>query len=256
LNVRHAFPGKYIEATDVQQLFPHGTVVTVESWGYQDVRDGDECMYLLSFREMKKPVVLRKTNALCLAEIFGSDEMDDWIGKTAKMFAMPVEVPAAGGRREMKMGIRFMSHKQGERPTLAMKSDLTALCGDQRRAQLAASRATAASSTTLQPAIGTDAATAIIVALELRGKDWNFAAAHLASEGLGHLCSGKLPPEVPGDVLPVLRRLVGGLPKTKQVDVEARESQLRASWAPPAAVSGQVVDRTTGEVLNDSDIQF
>lgn len=249
MNVRQAFPGKYIEAADVQQLFPHGTVVTVESWGYQEMQSGEECLYLLSFRELKKPVVLRKTNALALADIFGSDEMDDWIGETAKMFAMPVEVPTAGGRREMKMGLRFMAHKPGERPSLSIKSDLTALCGDQRRAQLAAGRAAVASSPTLQPPIGVDTALQIVIALEQRGKDWSFALQHLTADGLGHLVSGKSPPEAPGDVLQSLRRLVGGLPKTKHVDVDARSAQLRAVWSPPAIVTGEVIDRETGEVV-------
>src|SRR5262249_44486974 len=45
--------------------------------------------YMLHFEELDKPMVLNSTNGQLIAQITGSDETDDWIGKRVTLYNDP-----------------------------------------------------------------------------------------------------------------------------------------------------------------------
>lgn len=48
-----------------------------------------ENKWCLTFNELDKPLVLNMTNAHACAQVFGSDDTDDWIGKKIVLYTDP-----------------------------------------------------------------------------------------------------------------------------------------------------------------------
>lgn len=97
---------KYMKQSDLQD----DVVVTVEKVGKANVaREGDEPEYkwLVRFKEFKKPMVLNSTNIKRLAKACGSEETDDWIGKTAVLYVDP-DIEFGGN---VVGGLRIRAHK-------------------------------------------------------------------------------------------------------------------------------------------------
>lgn len=82
MNINSAFPSKFLKASD---LSGRATIVTIDSVGLEDVGDG-EPKPVLYFQGKSKGLVLNKTNALTIAEIAKTDEMDDWGGVQVMIF--------------------------------------------------------------------------------------------------------------------------------------------------------------------------
>jgi len=86
--------------------------VTISKWDKQNVaKEGaePEYRYCLHFHQIDKPMTLNKTNGLIIAEIVGSDEFDDWIGKSIVLYR-DANIMFAGQR---KGGIRVRKPKDG-----------------------------------------------------------------------------------------------------------------------------------------------
>lgn len=54
-------------------------------------KGGEEMKYVLYFKETKKGLVLNKTNVKRIIKIAGSDDTDDWKGKTICLYAEKVK---------------------------------------------------------------------------------------------------------------------------------------------------------------------
>ena len=100
MNINSAFPSSYLKAADFNGKRVRLTMRTVTMETMQS-RDGtDEKKPVLYFSGTDKGLVLNKTNAAAIAEMYGP-ETDDWAGKQIVLYPTKVDM---GGR--MVDGIR------------------------------------------------------------------------------------------------------------------------------------------------------
>jgi hypothetical protein len=92
------FPSKYVRG---QYLQGRAFNVTITRIQHEKMRPNPQSpeldKFVLYVDEGKKGIVLSKTLASQIAQILGSDESDDWIGKKVTLFPVPMVV--AGVRR-------------------------------------------------------------------------------------------------------------------------------------------------------------
>lgn len=90
MDINQAFPSKFLKAEDLQG---REVELTIASCVIEQMGDGEH-KPCLSFRGKEKALVLNKTNANAIIGQMGSDETNDWIGKTIKIY--PTQVDFAG----------------------------------------------------------------------------------------------------------------------------------------------------------------
>jgi len=83
-----AFPSKYLKAGDLGES---GAVVTISRMAVEPVGQNKEIKPVLYFAGKEKGMVLNKTNAKKIASLVGSADMDDWTGKTIRLYASETE---------------------------------------------------------------------------------------------------------------------------------------------------------------------
>jgi hypothetical protein len=71
-------PSKYFRAADVSD---GPVVVTIDRIDMERVGDDTRAKPVVTFKEVDQRLVLNKTNGSRLAELFGSDDTDDWLDK-------------------------------------------------------------------------------------------------------------------------------------------------------------------------------
>lgn len=76
MKVSEAFPSKFLKAEDLR-----GRKAEVKIKNVEMEKIGDDYKPVLYFSGKEKTLTLNKTNALMIAKIIGSDDMDDWIGQ-------------------------------------------------------------------------------------------------------------------------------------------------------------------------------
>ena len=91
MRTNEAFPGNFLKAADLQGK---RVTVTIAKVVLEDI--GDETKPVLHFVGKEKGLVLNKTNANMIAEITGTDEMDDWAGAAIVLY--PTKVDFQGKR--------------------------------------------------------------------------------------------------------------------------------------------------------------
>jgi hypothetical protein len=106
MKVGSAFPSTYLKADDLGGARP---VVTIEKVAMEDL--GDESKPIVYFRGKDKGLVLNRTNAASIAEILGTDEMDDWKNGQIQLFTTKVDFQ---GRRVL--AIRVEAPPKGRKP--------------------------------------------------------------------------------------------------------------------------------------------
>jgi hypothetical protein len=84
--IGHAFPSKFLKASDLGPLTP---IVTIAKVVMETV--GDDPRVVMYFVGKTKGLPLNRTNANTLEEITGSAETDTWIGLRIKLFVDKVE---------------------------------------------------------------------------------------------------------------------------------------------------------------------
>jgi hypothetical protein len=82
-----AFPSAYLAAEDL-----NGKTVSVTISGYRMFKfpDKDKEKLILKFSDNELELVCNITNANMIAEVLGTDEMDEWKGKTIELRAQKV----------------------------------------------------------------------------------------------------------------------------------------------------------------------
>lgn len=85
-SVNEAFPSKYLSAADLQG---RPVDVVIDSATQEQMKDGEHklCIY---FRGKKKGMILNKTNARRIADMYG-DHTDGWIGQPITLVVAEVE---------------------------------------------------------------------------------------------------------------------------------------------------------------------
>jgi hypothetical protein len=85
VNINDEFPSKYLKAADLQG---HAVKLTIRDVVTEQINtDRKLIMY---FNNRDKGMVLNKTNARTIGDVFGEDT-DDWLGKAVEVFAMKVD---------------------------------------------------------------------------------------------------------------------------------------------------------------------
>lgn len=92
INQLYSSGGEFLKADDLKG---QARVVTIKSWHVQEFEnDGKEQQKLvLAFNENERTLVVNKTNAAMIADIYGPDT-DAWVGKVIEL--RPERVPFAG----------------------------------------------------------------------------------------------------------------------------------------------------------------
>src|SRR5438105_14806874 len=88
MNLDDVYQNKYLKAGDVSETPKSYTItdVNVEEIG----RNKDEKL-VINFKGEKKGFVCNRTNAKTIAKALGSEETDEWIGKSVKLYSTEVQ---------------------------------------------------------------------------------------------------------------------------------------------------------------------
>jgi hypothetical protein len=106
MNVNSLFPSKYVAAGD---LMGQDVAVVISGIKQEEVGEDEKRLPVLYFVGMKKGMVLNRTNAKRIAELYGA-ETDAWIGKTITLYPSETEyagdtVPCLRVRKEQLNGL-------------------------------------------------------------------------------------------------------------------------------------------------------
>jgi len=77
---------KYLSHADISDV--DDTVLTIKGYEQETMGQGAQQVekWVIYFKEIKKGLGLNKTNGKMLCKLFGSDDMDDWIGKKVAVY--------------------------------------------------------------------------------------------------------------------------------------------------------------------------
>ena len=110
MNVHEMFPSKYVAAADLQE---RDVDVVITACGLEEMQDKEVCP-VLYFAGRKKGMVLNKTNATTIANLYG-DETDGWVGKPITLFATQTEF---GGKAVACIRVRIHAPSAPAQPSL------------------------------------------------------------------------------------------------------------------------------------------
>ena len=83
------FPSKYLKAGDLPE---EGTeAATIEKVEIEEIGPRKDRKPVIHFSDLDKSFVCNKTNWNTISKIAGSDDTDDWIGKTIHLYRAEVE---------------------------------------------------------------------------------------------------------------------------------------------------------------------
>lgn len=116
--VNEMFPSKYLKGIDLNDQFWTLTIARVELVEVFIPPATRDHKWAIYFKGAHKGMILNKTNAEAMAEIFRSDDTDDWLGKRITIFPEQVKVSGA-----WKIGIRVRESENAGGETSAEKLD-------------------------------------------------------------------------------------------------------------------------------------
>jgi hypothetical protein len=85
VNINEEFPSKYLKSSDLQ-----GSVANVKIDRVTVEQIGDDRKLVMYFVGKSKGMVLNKTNARTIGDVYGEDT-DEWIEKPIEVFSMKVD---------------------------------------------------------------------------------------------------------------------------------------------------------------------
>lgn len=92
MRVELLFASRYLKAVEFQGRDVTLTITGVKLEELEDTAGQRKKKGIVSFRETEKQLVLNRTNAMCIARMFGS-ETDDWAGKRVTLYPIPHRDP-------------------------------------------------------------------------------------------------------------------------------------------------------------------
>lgn len=281
--IEQMWPSKRLDARDLHALYPMGCVVTIEGVDvtvFTNDRGEPEPAYELYTREFKKPFRLNRSNGETIADLLQSRDTDEWNGRCIKI--RPFEKIIVDRDTKKKKSIWVIDVDMQPVPNIpqlsAVKRDITGSAHEMaKRVQhqhLAGAAAPAAqgpagglpagvtTGAALMTPIGIDTAATVVATFKERGKTVADFEAHLKGLGQDDLVRGRIPPDWQQLVLAKAKDFARGFPKVAAPATPDELERIKAGWRPPA-VTGEVVDRTTGEVksanhapIDDDEISF
>ena len=88
MNLNDAFPSKYLKTEDLKG---RDVLVTIESVEQVTLPQGQGRKLVATFRGKEKGWIVNKTNANTIANVLGSTDTDDWIGKQITLYPSETE---------------------------------------------------------------------------------------------------------------------------------------------------------------------
>jgi hypothetical protein len=89
ININDAYPSKYLKAADLPD---EGAIsVTIEKIALEEIGKDKQTKPVLYFAETANGFICNKTNARAIARVIGSEEFDDWISKTIRLYRTEVD---------------------------------------------------------------------------------------------------------------------------------------------------------------------
>jgi hypothetical protein len=249
MRVGQMYPKRTLDAEDLNSEFPQGCVVTIESLDYRtDAGEiGEpEITYFLKCQEFRKPIRMNKTSAQTIEQVLGSDETDDWIGRTITIHGLRKKITDRDTGKPKQIWVIDVDMVAPRTPPQikGRNTDITGIAAARRP------RLNAGPSAATPGVIGADVAIKIAQSLHIRGKNMGDLATHLNAIGLS--VAGLMPPMWPSPVLAASRTYTTNLPKVAEPMPQATWAALLAAWGVPTAPapeSPEVIDRTTGAVI-------
>jgi len=103
MNINNAFPSKYLKSGDIPD--DADLVLTIREVISENVGQGEEAEQkpIVYFQEQDKGLVLNKTNATAIANLYGP-ETDGWTGKRIGLFATEVDF---AGKQTLALRVRL-----------------------------------------------------------------------------------------------------------------------------------------------------
>jgi hypothetical protein len=89
MKISEIFQSKYLKAGDLPE--EGSQVVTIEKIGLEEIGKDKETKIVLYFEELDQSLICNKTNARTIARLFASEELDDWVGKTIRLYRTEVQ---------------------------------------------------------------------------------------------------------------------------------------------------------------------
>lgn len=109
MRIAEVYGGNWLTADD---LVGREVTVTIESVTIHDMPDGKK-KAALHFIGKEKALLLNVTNGNTLAELFGTDEMDNWEGQRFRMFVAKVDFQ---GKRVPAIRVKAATSKPAAAP--------------------------------------------------------------------------------------------------------------------------------------------
>ena len=89
MKVSEVFQSKYLKAADLPE--EGSQVVTIEKIGLEEIGKDKETKIVLYFEELQQAMICNKTNSRTITRLMGSEELDDWVGKTLRLYRTEVD---------------------------------------------------------------------------------------------------------------------------------------------------------------------
>lgn len=263
MNIRHMFPQKHFDAHDLYDMLGDGiTTVTIEKVDFKTKSSRDfgrpDADWFLFVEELKKPIKISPTSGFQLVDILKSDETDEWVGRRVGIGAVQIEV-----YDKRPWVVNFWA--TNDQPQLPHKTDLTgyARWTEAEKAKVlrrlppgSGAGTTAAMAPTEK--LGAQTAARLLVRLRERGLGWDNLTAYCKAMDRLDLIAGMMPADCPAELLQIAKVFYATSPIiAKCEDIDKAVAEVIAGWEPEPAAKGEVVDKTTGEVITpDDDIPF
>lgn len=249
MKLSQMFPSQSLDAADLHAKCPMGAIVTVEKIDFKTFtsqRIGEpEIAYYLYTREFRKPIPLRKTRAQAIEAALGTDETEDWIGRTITVHGVRRQFPDRNTGKPVQMWVFEIDMvAPSAAPDLPpSRADITGLAAATMGRSLgqAATRSLGAGGL-----IGVERAVEVASVLHERGRSVDDLARHVDAIGMGEQVNGKPLPEWSEALLRVAKKYCQGFPKLNESFSAEQRQACRARWSPPT----EVVNRATGEVVS------
>ena len=87
-NINEAFPGKYLKADVLKE---HRVTVVIDRLMFEEIGKPPEQKAVLYFRDRARGLVLNVINKNMLIEITGSEEIEEWPGKSVVLYPTTTE---------------------------------------------------------------------------------------------------------------------------------------------------------------------
>lgn len=89
MKLSDAYPGKYLKSGDLPE--EGNQTAVIENVKVEEIGANKEEKPVVHFSNLDKGMVLNKTNWKTIARALGSEDTDDWIGKTISLYRAEVE---------------------------------------------------------------------------------------------------------------------------------------------------------------------